>query len=717
MHKTKALAILIITLFALSAIPASATITGRHTLWRVTEYILNDDGSIMINPANFTYSDEGGYLIRTKINDYANGSLVAVNITDQTITGAQVWLWLSETGGAVIEANDTFYAGPFDLLDIVIDNATYYMPVTDPASGQTFWVGNNMIVGPIPTALVIPKGVEYYVKMSDVSPTTDPIPSSDVAVSVNKWRPYESLKINPTWGPAGIMITVTGMAWIPSNLVNVSWTTNQTWTNDTVVIPLISPNADGTFVESFYAPDLMIVDNTTMVRSVVGYYNGTTTVMDYANFTEYGRQWLQVNTIPSGDGTWGNDYYDGGVSVFDVIYVAGNYFNPRGDVTLIWDYGLSSEEILTTTAVNGTGWFNTTITIPESTIGNHSITAVDFSYNLNATLTVGPTLVLIPDSGSVGDVITALGYGFPGSATNANITLWWDYTCECYDCYSDPVNLTVTQTDEVGKFNVTFVVPASVGGTHYVWADNDYDSTWADDMFEVIPTLVVVPGTAVNNGTWIQIVGTGFMSYTQLWYGEDGGWYDLDIDYEKNFEIWGDCSGNINFDVMVTAGMEPGIHSVVVYLYNYDDMSIEIEAFTTFMVTTEEDPAIIMKLDEIIMKIESVNGTLLDILASVEGIDIDFTEVQDDIAAALATVLAELTGIETIASNAATAATAAETSAGTAAQSASDAKTAAEATQGTVTGINTAVYLAIILSLIAAIAAIIAVVTLQRKVA
>jgi hypothetical protein len=705
------IALLLVTLFAISmasAIPASAnTITGKHTLWRVTEYVLNDDGSIYISAGNFTYADEFTYLIRTKINSIENGSLIAVNVTGQTITGAQVWLWLSESGGANIEENDTFYAGPFELLYVTAMNDTYYQKYVDPASGQTFWVGNNLIVGPVPTALAVPKGVEYYIKMTDVAPTPDPtdIQSSDVAVSENKWRPYESLVIQPSEGPAGILVTATGMAWDPSKLVNLTWSTEANTTVGTVVSGLISPTMDGQFSITFYAPDEKWTNASDASMWVNAYYNGTTWVNDWKMFTEMGREWLQVKVLaPTNQGsTWSTG---ASVSIFEDIYVSGNYFNPRSDVTLYWDWGTTNQQILTTTSVNGTGFFNTTVSIPISDMGSHMITAVDYSFHFNATVTVIPTLVLDPTEGPIATVVTATGYGFPNNDTKANVTIWWDFTCWCEDCPPIELNLTATQTDPNGHFEVTFVVPATVGGIHDVWATDDYSFTTAYATFKVLPTITLTPITAANNGTKVTAIITGLASWSSM--GEDEFYYDLCIDYEKDFEfIMANCSGILKFEFFVTAGMEPGIHVVAIYEHDmYGQLTMIDHAF--FTATTEADPEVIMKLDEILAALD-------DIAENIE--DIDFSTIQDAIADAQADVLSAISDVETLAEDAVSAAEEASTSAGDAADSASDALTAAQGTQSTVSGMSTAVYATIVLALIAALASIIAVITLQRKVA
>jgi hypothetical protein len=93
----KIYAVLIIALLTLSPLLApmiaSATITGKPTLYQVTSHTVNPDGTL----------DLGGMVsgdpIRTKANSNDQGDLVAIDMNGMTITGAQVWLYLSETGG------------------------------------------------------------------------------------------------------------------------------------------------------------------------------------------------------------------------------------------------------------------------------------------------------------------------------------------------------------------------------------------------------------------------------------------------------------------------------------------------------------------------------------------------------------------------------------------------------------------------------------------
>ena len=322
--------VLIIALLTLSPLLtpmiANATITGKPALHQVTSHTVNPDGSLTIGGT--VMADP----IRTKANSDAQGDLVLVDMAGMTITGAQVWLYLSETGGATLEANDLYYAGPFQLAD-VLATVVDLVNITDPYSGQTYWIGNNWIVGPTPSGEVVPRGADYYLKITDVSTQTAPenIPSSDVAVSVNRWKPYPSIATDKTSGPAGTLITVTGMAFDPTKLVNITFGTTMV-SVDNDVATLLTVGTDGTFVAQFYAPDLMTTSTVDVMMYVNAYYNSTPSVLDSKAFTECARGWTQVNAPVSPKAP--NDYHGGDVDVFEEICVYQTSSNLRTTVLL-----------------------------------------------------------------------------------------------------------------------------------------------------------------------------------------------------------------------------------------------------------------------------------------------------------------------------------------------------------------------------------------------
>jgi hypothetical protein len=402
------------------------------------------------------------------------------------------------------------------------------------------------------------------------------------------------------------------------------------------------------------------------------------------------------------------------VTVLGSLILAGNHFHP-GEVTFLWDKTMT----IGTATVNATGFFNTTVTIPITQKGDHNITIDDGKCGFIIWVEVIPTLILTPDQGPVGTIVTATGYGFPASdGTKYNVTLWWDYACMCYECPSVPVNLTAVQTNTNGHFVTTFVVPHTVGGAHLVWAEADDAPifTYAEDWFTVIATLTITPSIAMNDGTIVVISGTGLMSYSMEY-----AYYDLCLDYEKDFYIVGNCSGDFEFTFIVTAGYEPGIHVASLYSPDPDTGNPSLETHEFFTVTSEEETAILDTLEDIADDLEDLedfvktDSSLLN--THLNTIQADIATAKEAIMNGVSGLSSQLTSIESYAQDAAEKATSAATSAGSAAQAATDAKTAAESAQSTTSGISTAVYGAIVLSLVAALASIVAVITLQRKVA
>ncbi len=206
------------------------------------------------------------------------------------------------------------------------------------------------------------------------------------------------------------------------------------------------------------------------------YYNGTVSILATKTYTENERRWLQVNTYLGMGGAQGNGYVDGSVKVSAVIYVSVNFTNPGGTAALYWDYGASTQVTLISgiTVNSVTGFFNVSVTVPVSQMGIHTITLVDLTYNMNATVTVVPTLILTPSSGPIGTSVVASGYGFPYTNDN-NVTIIWDYT----DALAKTTNSNLVYkvyTGANGQFvSPAFTVPTTVGGDHDVSAvTNEY---------------------------------------------------------------------------------------------------------------------------------------------------------------------------------------------------------------------------------------------------
>jgi hypothetical protein len=681
---------------------ALITLLIASFLFAFVSPVMGSTGNILINtttaPSPIVTIQLGGSL-----NLYFGGV---------TWSGGQINLYLSADGYASLSDEDTAYGPTFNVAQLT--NASV-------ATVDGYSIGYNWINGTVPTTLNVPGG-NYYVKAFDGS-------TAAVAVTDNYFVIEATFEVVPTWGPGQAAIELKGYGLPANELANFSYRCVSEGIGWTTIQDLVLANEYGAVVYATIAPDLFLAlgsgeqnnaSSTMEFRMIV---NGTGQT-ETANFEQYWRGLIQVKgrteAMAGTNNLFGNmtDFSTGinqvNVTVLGDVIIAGNFFHP-GELTILWD----GTTTLGTATANGTGFFNTTVSVPITSKGAHNITIDDGKTVFIFMVNVIPTLILNPTSGPVGTTVTATGYGFPESdGVKINVTIWWDYTCDCYECYEADINITVVQTNVNGHFVTTFVVPSTVGGVHTVYATSDGEYTYADAEFTVTPTLVLSALSISNDGQLLRINGTGLEASYYM-----DGWYDLCIDYEKDFDIWADCHGNFYFDIIITAGMEPGIHVISLYKMEWGEVGFSqaLEDYVLFTVTSEEQDLLLEKLEDV----EDLLDDLDDFLRSDStALHNHLTTIQNDISAAKDAIMAsvdgmssQLTSIESYAKDAAEKASSASTSATSAATEATSAKTAAQQAQSGTSGISTAIYAAIVLSLIAALASIIAVITLQRKVA
>ena len=143
------------------------------------------------------------------------------------------------------------------------------------------------------------------------------------------------------------------------------------------------------------------------------------------------------------------------------------------------------------------GEFTCKIDIPESTAGDHTITAEFGGEKGEAEFTVEPDITISPTSGIVGDEVTVSGTGF-GDEVDVYI-------------YFDGYEVDITgddKTDEDGSFEASFDVPSVGPGTYDVEAEDDDDNS-AEAEFTIAIYAEMSPTTG-NVGTQVTVSGTGF---------------------------------------------------------------------------------------------------------------------------------------------------------------------------------------------------------------
>jgi len=297
------------------------------------------------------------------------------------------------------------------------------------------------------------------------------------------------------------------------------------------------------------------------------------------------------------------------VYVFSDITLKGGFWCVScGHVTVTVD-GIA----LGTFSLNNDGNFTATFVIPELSNGNHVIKVNDCSKTWTFNITVNPTLIVTPESGPVGTVITVTAYGFDPENV---YYLYWAGLCATEEDsgltgYNARVWIANATVGSNGKFNmsepITYVVPHVVGGYHDVeaWVDvnwtqvalDGYNYTilpnwelwpgagyeYAEDQFYVTPTITVNPSTFANDGTTFWVNGTGFDPQLAYTINVDNNAYSVpNFGYEFEFYDWGwvynpsgsvvasDLCGDLSIQ-LVKAGFRPGLHVVSLTASNYND--------------------------------------------------------------------------------------------------------------------------------------------------
>ena len=729
--KLKTLATLLIVALALSIAPTRTptvladTITGRPTI-----YVDNITGDPLSVPA---------------------GSSVNIHLGGMTISGAQVWLWISKTGGAVIEPGDKFIVGPFyvgDVFDTTTTHSYKFVPgvnLTSPWSLEgrtyTYTVGYGWINGTMP--LMVEGGVYYWVKITDVDPRLGTsIPSSDVSVSTNRIVFTPAFVAKPSDGSnlaPGTPITIKGYALPLTEKYNI--------TQDNVAVhTLLSPQTYtvddwvyvGLEVPPFQLMDLKLKSPaTTGTVTVKVIANSTNTVE--ATFTYY--EPARVVYLPP------DQLRNDGEDYTSLVLKTGGYYN----ITLNWfpyngsvDMYLNTTLVASSVALNDTGGVYYTIRIPNLRSGKYYFRVVDnygVEYNFTVSVVMVPYIEVEPTSGCVGDSFNVKGYNFL-EYVGQYVTIYFERKSGEYALLA---NFTVPDA----SWSKPLTVPLAVGGDRSVEVRDIKGTTpIASTTFTVLPKVVVVPSTIKNDGSPFFVNGTGF---------GDGDYLTVNVDNQALLpgNIYICCNEYGSFNItLVAAGFRPGLHAVTVYKYEEEGSWKPPAYYATFTVTVEGDPiveflksinativgirdgmAVIragqeelkVSLSAISARIESISGDVATIKTDVGTIKTDVsalkpvvTEIKDGVATVSTAVGAIKGKVETIDGNVATI----RTDVGTIKATVTDVKAVAEAALSTAKSAESVasslmipVWIAAAFAIIATIIAIASVVLIQRKIA
>ena len=620
--------ILVLSLLASTATVtrvAHATITGRPTLYYVDEngdtHPANDPLSV---PAVFTDPDQR----------------LAISLKEMDIGGAQIWIWFSKTGGAVIEPEDAVFLGPIYLGDIIGSTSknvsvkvyypfSEYVSDDNPATPEVeinVEIGNNWVnITQLPG--IFEAGVNYWIKITDVDPRLKySIPSSDVSVSTNRinftatFYAYSKIGGDLEAVPDEL-ISVGGYAVSPGGKYNITLyylaKTEVVYANvtaETQTEPAGDINPEWTwtgFVKEFHAPDLELryppPDETESMTFTVKVINATEATDVKASFTfdqpprkVYFPSDGAETLIEHGDQTAAIELETG--KEYNITLAN---FPSNGYVEIKFNGTWAVEPSRIDLNATG-GVYNATITIlynvPETGVYNFTIKDNHgVIYWFLVKVVISPGISIEPSKGHVGDVAVVTGIMF-NDYVGKRINIWFQVNDTHY-------RLVANWTLHAPSWSISIVIPHATKGNKSVVVTEDLGGNKvyeqkeavtpaiAETVFEVIPKLVVEPSEfPADYGEIVYVAGTGF---------DPAESYKLAVDNQFLQEgLKANGTGDL-YVTLVGAGFAPGLHVVALY-----ENITEPAFYALFTVTPPEGAA---TLDDVMSELEDIKTGVSDL--------------------------------------------------------------------------------------------------------
>ena len=274
------------------------------------------------------------------------------------------------------------------------------------------------------------------------------------------------LYLNKTSVVVGEQVTIYGTGFRASRSVAVKF--------DNRTVETFSTNSRGSFSETFRVPS-----------SEYGSHEVTASDNTYKLSTNLSVE--QSITISPKSGPTGTK-----------ITITGTGFRNDRVITITFD----DEEIDTTpTSITSddNGSFTASFLVPTCVNKVVEILASDGRYTDDAEFTILASITLDPSSAKVGDRVSVIGNGFRSSRL---ITLTFDDR----EVDTRPVSI---RSDNMGCFDVEFIVPPSTNGIHEVIADDGAEV--AEASFTTLSMISLSPSSGPINAE-VTLKGTGFGS-------------------------------------------------------------------------------------------------------------------------------------------------------------------------------------------------------------
>jgi hypothetical protein len=237
---------------------------------------------------------------------------------------------------------------------------------------------------------------------------------------------------------------------------------------------------------------------------------------------------------------------------------ASGYGFGAGKTVSIFFKAVSENFLVATVGTDSKGNFETTFNVPEVVEGEYKVTADGVFATSKCcevlSFEVIPWIWLNYYTGHVGDTVKVTGKGWdafrnlgiiyggigncvpsipPECTICANMAIWWAWEEAPEGCKimgilqpSGWAMVNVSYTNENGSFEVTFQVPESPGGYHPIYAGECLTTGWPYKMSANVPVFRVEPkiwiethtsGSEGLSGEYVTLQGTGF-SYVEAWF-------------------------------------------------------------------------------------------------------------------------------------------------------------------------------------------------------
>src|SRR5256712_7531928 len=325
----------------------------------------------------------------------------------------------------------------------------------------------------------------------DTGSTVNPRPVS-ITTNTQLTAVYRitAISLNPTSGPAGTTVTVSGSGFAANSGITISYDGAAMTTNPGT----ITTDSTGAFSGSITVP-LSSAAGPHMVKATDASNHPASASFTVTTGTPAAAISLNPTSGPTGT----------------TVNISGSNFAANSGITISYDNaGIATTP--TTITTTSTGSFTGSITIPSSSIaGSHTVKATDASANsasaqFTVTTTPVPAISLNPTSGPTGTTVNISGSNF---AANSGITISYDNA----GIATTPTTITTTST---GSFTGSITIPSSsAAGTHTVKATdasaNSASASFTVTTGTITPTISLNPSSGPV-GTTVTVSGSGFAS-------------------------------------------------------------------------------------------------------------------------------------------------------------------------------------------------------------